>query len=112
VRISSAVLLNMKGSQLHPSMNRPMASTGSRTERWVPRRMAWRVMIPKKISTMLSHESDVGLKCRVEQGREVAAFPGPRLRHFQKQGSVEEELKRSGGRVQVELKLRGTQVPK
>src|SRR5437016_2118313 len=29
---------------------------------------------------------------------------GPRLRHFQKKGSVKEELKRSGSRVQVELK--------
>src|SRR2546422_1640780 len=38
---------------------------------------------------------------------EVAAFPGQRLRHFQKQGSVEEELQRSGRRVQVELKLKG-----
>ena len=39
-----------------------------------------------------------------ETGRgEVAAFPAGRLRHFQKQGSVKEELKRSGRRVQVEL---------
>src|SRR2546428_13730590 len=36
----------------------------------------------------------------------VAAFPGRRLRHFQKQCPVKEELKRSGRRVQVELKLR------
>ncbi len=36
----------------------------------------------------------------------VAAFPGPRLRHFQKQGSVKEELTRSGSPVQVELKSR------
>src|SRR5947207_10920704 len=43
-----------------------------------------------------------------EDDNEVAAFPGPRLRHFQKQGSVKEELKRSRSRVQVELKLRGT----
>ena len=35
------------------------------TEVKVPRRMAWRVMIPKKISTMLSHEQLVGVKCRV-----------------------------------------------
>src|SRR5437868_10973445 len=42
----------------------------------------------------------------------VAAFPGPRLRHFQKQGSVKEELMRSGSRVQVELKLRSRQAPK
>ena len=35
----------------------------------------------------------------------ATAFPGRRLRHFQKQGSVKEELKRTGSRVQVELKL-------
>ena len=38
----------------------------------------------------------------------VAAFSGPRLRHFQRQGSFKVELKRSGSRVQFELKLRGT----
>src|SRR5207245_701050 len=43
---------------------------------------------------------------------EVAAFPDRRLRHFQKQGSVKEELRRSGSRVRVELKLRRIQVPK
>jgi hypothetical protein len=26
--------------------------------------MAWRVMIPKKISTMFSHDPLVGVKCR------------------------------------------------
>ena len=31
----------------------------------VPRRMAWRVMIPKRISTMFSYEPDVGVKCSV-----------------------------------------------
>jgi hypothetical protein len=45
-----------------------------------------------------------------EDDIEVAAFPGPRLRHFQKQGSVKEELKRSGSRIEVEghaaLKMR------
>jgi len=39
----------------------------------------------------------------------VAALPGRRLRHFQKQGPVEEELKKSWGQVQVELKLRSLQ---
>ena len=34
----------------------------------VPRRMAWRVMMPKKISTMFSHEQLVGVKCRVTLG--------------------------------------------
>jgi len=47
-----------------------------------------------------------------QSGSKVAAFPGRSLRHFQKQGSVKEELKRSGSRVQVELKLMGTEVPK
>src|SRR6266849_1617754 len=42
----------------------------------------------------------------------VAAFPGPRLRHFQKQGSVKEELKTSETRVQVELKFRGAETSK
>jgi hypothetical protein len=34
----------------------------------VPRRMAWRVMMPKKISTMFNHEQLVGVKCRVIRG--------------------------------------------
>ena len=40
----------------------------SRTEVKVPRRMAWRVMIPKKISTRFSHDPEVGVKCRVIRG--------------------------------------------
>ena len=46
-------------------MNAPIAVVSSLTERKVPRRMAWRVMIPKKISTMFSHGHPVGVKCRV-----------------------------------------------
>jgi hypothetical protein len=42
-----------------------MAVVRSLTQRKVPRRMAWQVMIPKKISTMLSHEHPVGVKCSV-----------------------------------------------
>jgi hypothetical protein len=34
----------------------------------VPRRMVWRVMMPKKISTVFSHEQRVGVKCRVILG--------------------------------------------
>ena len=49
-------------------MKRPMALVRSFTERKVPRRMAWRVMMPKKISTMFSHEHPVGVKCRVTRG--------------------------------------------
>jgi hypothetical protein len=30
--------------------------------------MAWRVMIPKKISTMFNQEPLVGVKCRVIRG--------------------------------------------
>src|SRR5712691_2181231 len=36
----------------------------------------------------------------------VAAFPGRRLRHVQRQGSAEDELKRSQSRVQVELQFK------
>ena len=49
-------------------MNAPIAAVRSLTERKVPRRMAWRVMMPKKISTMLSQEQLVGVKCRVIRG--------------------------------------------
>jgi hypothetical protein len=30
--------------------------------------MAWRVMTPKKISTMLNHDPEVGVKCSVILG--------------------------------------------
>ena len=51
--IVSASLVQMNGWQrsFQPSMNAVMASISSRTESKLPRRMAWRVMIPKKIST-------------------------------------------------------------
>lgn len=45
-----------------------MAAVRSATEVKVPRRIAWRVMIPKKISTMFSHDPDVGVKCMVIRG--------------------------------------------
>jgi hypothetical protein len=59
-----ASLVQMNGSQrsFQPSMNRVMAWISSRTEPKVPRRMACRVMIPKKISTRLSQEPEVGVK--------------------------------------------------
>ena len=52
VRMSSAVLVHTKGSQrsFQPSMKVSMAPMRSLTEVNVPRRMACRVMIPKKIS--------------------------------------------------------------
>ena len=68
--IVSASLVQTNGSQrsFQPSMNRVMASISSRTEPKVPRRMACRVMIPKKISTRLSQDPEVGVKCRVIRG--------------------------------------------
>ena len=45
-----------------------MASSGSATEVKVPPRMAWRLMMPKKISTRFSHEQEAGVKCRVIRG--------------------------------------------
>jgi hypothetical protein len=49
-------------------MKVPIAAVSSLTEVKVPRRMAWRVMMPKKISTMFSHDPEVGVKCRVIRG--------------------------------------------
>lgn len=49
-------------------MKAPIAAVRSLTELKVPRRMAWRVMMPKKISTMLSQEQLVRVKCRVIRG--------------------------------------------
>ena len=69
-RISSAVLVQTKGWQrsFHPLMNASMAPMRSLTEMNVPRRMAWRVMMPKKISTMFIHDPEVGVKCSVIRG--------------------------------------------
>src|ERR1039457_3658454 len=39
--------------------------------------MAWRVMIPKKISTMFSHDPGVGVKCMVIRGSSPARSPRP-----------------------------------
>src|SRR6186997_2747576 len=66
----SATLVQMNGSHrsFQASMKRRMASMSSRTESKLPRRMAWRVMIPKKISTMFNHDPDVGVKCSVIRG--------------------------------------------
>jgi hypothetical protein len=51
------------------------------------------------------------IKARLNE-KGVAAFPGPRRRHFQKQRSNKEELKRSSSRAQVELKYRDSQASK
>ena len=45
-----------------------MAAIKSLTLPKLPRRMAWRVMIEKKISTMFSHDPEVGVKCSVIRG--------------------------------------------
>jgi hypothetical protein len=41
----------------------------------VPRRIAWRVMMPKKTSTRFIHDPEVGVKCSVI--REMLGEPGP-----------------------------------
>ena len=68
--IVSASLVQANGWQrsFQLSMNVVIASMSSRTEPKLPRRMARRVMIPKKISTMFSHDPEVGVKCRVIRG--------------------------------------------
>jgi len=63
-------LVHVKGWQrsFQPPVKFSMAAMRSVTEVKLPRRMACRVMIEKKISTMLSHDPDAGVKCRVIRG--------------------------------------------
>jgi hypothetical protein len=70
VRISSAVLVQTKGwrRSFYPSMKTSMAAMRSFTLVKVPRRMPWRVMIPKSTSTRLSHDPEVGAKCMNRPG--------------------------------------------
>ena len=65
VRISSAVLVQTNGWQrsFQASMKVSMAAMRSLTEVNVPRRIAWRVMIPKNTETRFSHDPEVGVKC-------------------------------------------------
>src|SRR3954465_8211492 len=49
-------------------MNARIAPIRSGTLVNVPRRMAWRVMIPKKISTRFIQDALVGVKCMVIRG--------------------------------------------
>ena len=65
--IWAAVLVRTEGSQrsFQASIKMPIAPMRSLTEVNVPRRIACRVMMPKKISTMFNHDSLVGVKCRV-----------------------------------------------
>src|SRR4051794_2264821 len=69
-RMVSGSLVQRKGSQrsFQPSMKARMASMRSRTESKLPRRMAWRVMMPKKISTRFNQDPEVGVKCSVMRG--------------------------------------------
>ena len=62
VMMSSAFLVQTKGSQrsFQPSMNVWIAAMRSLTEVKVPRRIAWRVMIPRKISARFSQDPEVG----------------------------------------------------
>lgn len=63
-------MVQVKGWQrsFQPSMKRRIAVGCSATEVDVPRRMAWREMMPKNTSTRLSHDLDVGVKCRWMRG--------------------------------------------
>ena len=51
-----------------PSMKARIAVTSSLTLSKDPRRMAWRVMIPKNTSTRFSQDPEVGVKCSVTRG--------------------------------------------
>ena len=61
---SSAVLVHTKGWQrsFQPLMKARILIISSRTEAKVPRRMAWRSMIPNQTSTRFSHDPEVGVK--------------------------------------------------
>jgi len=63
-------LVQVKGWQrsFQPSMKASIAVMRSWTEVKLPRRMACRVMMPKKTSAMFSQDPDVGVKCRVIRG--------------------------------------------
>ena len=65
----SAVLVQVKGWQrsFQPLMKVSMAAMRSLTEVKLPRRRACRVMI-EEISTMLSQDPEVGVKCSVIRG--------------------------------------------
>jgi hypothetical protein len=60
-------LVQANGSHrsFQPSMKVSIARMRSSTDVKVPRRMAWRAIIQKKISTRFSQEPEVGVKCSV-----------------------------------------------
>ena len=64
LRISSAVLVQMKGClrSFQPSMKARILALSSRTERKLPRWMAWRSMMPNQTSTRFSQEPEVEVK--------------------------------------------------
>ena len=68
--MSSASLTHAKGWQrwFQPSMKRRMALSRSATLAKLPRRIAWRVMIPKNTSTRFIQLAEVGVKCRWIRG--------------------------------------------
>ena len=76
--ISSAVLIQVKGWQrsFQPSMKRRMALVRSLTLVKEPRRMAWRVMMPKTISS--GNPGALPRRGPLRTGR--ARFPGNRLK--------------------------------
>jgi transposase InsO family protein len=51
----------------------------------VPRRTAWRVTTPKKISTRFIQDAPVGMKCSVMRG---CLGPGPAAYHPRRTGAV------------------------
>jgi transposase len=68
----------------------------------LPRRMAWRVMDPKKISTMFNQEPLVGVKCRMTRGLNRPGFRTP-CRSWEGWRDARQELRQAdpgeGGRL-------------
>lgn len=69
-RISSGVLVQMNGCfrLFQLLMNSRILPINSRTETKVPRRMAWRSMMPNQTSTRFNHDPDVGVKWTLMRG--------------------------------------------
>jgi hypothetical protein len=67
--MSSAGLVktNCSHCSFQPSIKVSIALMRSFTDVKVPPRMAWRVMIPKKISTRFSQEPEVGVNAAVQR---------------------------------------------
>ena len=69
-KISSGVLAQMNGHfrLFQLLMNSRILPINSRTETKVPRRMAWRSMMPNQTSTRFNHDPDVGVKWTLIHG--------------------------------------------